>query len=481
MRPRSSSARRSRHRGDRVTGLSLWRAARSPALLRRRERLRPPQSVRRRNHALTRARQAPIAIGAAGDIACERSDPNGSTPTACQYDDTADLSRRPRRACSCSATASTRAGGLDDVPALLRPDVGQVPRANVPASRQPRVHAGPALHPRRGYFRYFGDRVRGPDGLGYYSFDLPTGCTPGSGCAGTSSRCPPSSASPAADAVRRPIRSDPGPGQPDVRVARARPPRRTPTTSTRARSRSGITRCSRSPTGAARRRATRPLWELLYDAHADVVLNGHSHNYQRWAAPGSVRRARPGARHPTSSWWAPGGASKYGLLPDAGSTNLAAAQNDAFGIVRITLHRAGYSWRWVPAAGQPSRLHGRRDVGVRVRVTAGRRRDHGGNVLSPVTKNSVPMSTPDAAATGRTFGARCRAASGINSGNAARRNRGTRHRVRREDRQAPSRPRRTRSRTPGTRHRMRSQKPIAETADDDREHATKNVSRASPR
>ena len=49
-----------------------------------------------------------------------------------------------------------------------------------------------------------------------------------------------------------------------------------------------------------------------------------------------------------------GGASKYGLLPGSGSTNLATSQNQAFGILRMSLHPAGYVWRWVPAAGQPS-------------------------------------------------------------------------------------------------------------------------------
>src|SRR6266540_1133545 len=44
--------------------------------------------------------------------------------------------------------------------------------------------------------------------------------------------------------------------------------------------------------------AMRPLWRLLYQAHADVVLNGHSHNYQRWKpqAPGGKLDIQHGIR-----------------------------------------------------------------------------------------------------------------------------------------------------------------------------------------
>jgi len=48
-----------------------------------------------------------------------------------------------------------------------------------------------------------------------------------------------------------------------------------------------------------------------------------------------------------------GGASKYALLTGQRPANLAVAQDDAFGILRITLRRAGYSWEWATAAGQP--------------------------------------------------------------------------------------------------------------------------------
>ena len=60
------------------------------------------------------------------------------------------------------------------------PTWGRFRTRTFPAPGNHEYTEDPAAVP-TGYFRYFGDRVRGPDGLGYYSFDLPTGCTPGVG------------------------------------------------------------------------------------------------------------------------------------------------------------------------------------------------------------------------------------------------------------------------------------------------------------
>ena len=43
--------------------------------------------------------------------------------------------------------------------------------------------------------------------------------------------------------------------------------------------------------------AVRPLWTQLYAAHADVILNGHDHNYQRYNTS-QPRRASHQPRHP---------------------------------------------------------------------------------------------------------------------------------------------------------------------------------------
>ncbi|HEX9717202.1 MAG TPA: alkaline phosphatase, partial [Actinomycetota bacterium] len=88
-------------------------------------------------------------------------------------------------------------------------------------------------------------------------------------------------------------------------------------------------------------------------AHADIVLSAHSHNYQRWKPQDPEGTADPG-RGIRQFVVGTGGASKYPLRSGAKPSNLAAAQDDAFGILRITLLRARYSWEWVTAAGQPA-------------------------------------------------------------------------------------------------------------------------------
>jgi hypothetical protein len=91
---------------------------------------------------------------------------------------------------------------------------------------------------------------------------------------------------------------------------------------------------------------------LLYGARADVVLNGHSHNYQRWLPQDPFGMYEPfrGIREFVVGT---GGARKYPLLSATEASNLASAQDDAFGILRLSLYRASYSWKWVAAAGQP--------------------------------------------------------------------------------------------------------------------------------
>jgi hypothetical protein len=49
-----------------------------------------------------------------------------------------------------------------------------------------------------------------------------------------------------------------------------------------------------------------------------------------------------------------GGSTKYSLELGTWPANLVAAQDSAFGILKITLGPASYEWTWVSAAGQPA-------------------------------------------------------------------------------------------------------------------------------
>lgn len=94
------------------------------------------------------------------------------------------------------------------------------------------------------------------------------------------------------------------------------------------------------------------MWDLLYAARADVVLNADAHNYQRWEPmdpSGAVERNR-GIREFIVGT---GGARKDGLTSDALPDALASAQDTAFGVLMITMGKTGFTWEWRSADGQP--------------------------------------------------------------------------------------------------------------------------------
>jgi calcineurin-like phosphoesterase family protein len=94
--------------------------------------------------------------------------------------------------------------------------------------------------------------------------------------------------------------------------------------------------------------AVQPLWQALYDAGADLVLNGHAHNYQRFA-PQSPSGAADPARGIREFVVGTGGNSHHaaGLpIPNQETTN-----DTTFGVLRLTLPKTGYNWRFVPQSG----------------------------------------------------------------------------------------------------------------------------------
>lgn len=206
---------------------------------------------------------------------------------------------------------------------------------------------GPSSRP-KGYFRYFGDRVKGPNRLGYYSYDL--GACPEDPCwhliALNSELCfAPGGCRAAADPI------DLGPGNKMYRWL-GRDLANHPDTEypcTLAYWHHPLfSFSSRGGTSST----VRPLWQLLYGAGADVVLNGHSHNYQRWRPQdpsGKFDRER-GIREFVVGT---GGRSLYAIPGRDWPATLVLAQSDSFGILRMELRAERYRWEWVTAVGQP--------------------------------------------------------------------------------------------------------------------------------
>lgn len=92
-----------------------------------------------------------------------------------------------------------------------------------------------------------------------------------------------------------------------------------------------------------------PWWELLYQHGVDVILNGHDHDYERFARQ-SPWGERDDARGIRQFVVGTGG----GNLHQSRSTakNSEARQAHSWGVLRLVLRDAGYSWRFLPVAGK---------------------------------------------------------------------------------------------------------------------------------
>ncbi|OLB27119.1 MAG: hypothetical protein AUH13_25185 [Acidobacteria bacterium 13_2_20CM_58_27] len=93
----------------------------------------------------------------------------------------------------------------------------------------------------------------------------------------------------------------------------------------------------------------KPLWDALYQANADVVVNGHDHDYERFA-PQTPEGAPDSARGIREFVVGTGG---KGLRPfSAPKPNSEAGNAEAFGVLKLTLHANGYDWQFIPEEGK---------------------------------------------------------------------------------------------------------------------------------
>jgi hypothetical protein len=91
-----------------------------------------------------------------------------------------------------------------------------------------------------------------------------------------------------------------------------------------------------------------PLWEILYEHGADVVLSGSEHMYERFApqdpdgdaAANGIRQFTVGT----------GGESHY-QVGDV-QPNSQVRESNTFGVLRMTLRPTGYDWQFVPVPGR---------------------------------------------------------------------------------------------------------------------------------
>jgi hypothetical protein len=102
-------------------------------------------------------------------------------------------------------------------------------------------------------------------------------------------------------------------------------------------------------------RAVGPLWEALYTAGADLVLNGHDHDYERFAPQDPLGQPDPvgGIREFVVGT---GGAPWLPFRTVAANSQV--RKTGTFGVLRLTLAPGGYRWWFVHAAGAPFADHG---------------------------------------------------------------------------------------------------------------------------
>ncbi len=94
------------------------------------------------------------------------------------------------------------------------------------------------------------------------------------------------------------------------------------------------------------------FWNLLYAAGADVVLNGHHHNYSRWAPMDPD--GYPDPQGLTQFIVGTGGKSLNSFGdPSTKPSTLLKYRNSDFGFLEMTLHPTSYDFRWVSIKPAP--------------------------------------------------------------------------------------------------------------------------------
>ena len=92
----------------------------------------------------------------------------------------------------------------------------------------------------------------------------------------------------------------------------------------------------------------KPFWADLYKAKAAVVINGHDHDYERFAPQDPDGKPDPhGIREIVAGT---GGKSHRPFATPLPTSEVRNA--DTFGVLKMTLHPGSYDWEFIPEAGK---------------------------------------------------------------------------------------------------------------------------------
>ena len=262
-------------------------------------------------------------IATAGDIACANTDAayNGGagTSTACQQLATSNLLLNAGYAAVIVLGDNQyNSGSLSQFNAVYNPTWGRAKSITHPAIGNHEYGTSNAS----GYFTYFGSAAGDPS-KGYYSYDIGTWhvVTLNSNC--TIVACT------AGSAQEQWLRSDLSAHPSACTVA--------------------VTHHARWSSGHDGDNVfLQPLWQALINGGVDVLLSGHSHNYERFApqnASGGLDNTNGIRQFVVGT----GGAFFTGV--GSAHPNSQVRNNDTFGILKMTLRPTGYDWQFIRAAG----------------------------------------------------------------------------------------------------------------------------------
>ena len=272
-----------------------------------------------REYGAGKARSDPVVV-AAGDIGCESD--RMVTQSTCHQKATSDVAvRLAPTAVLALGDMQYERGQLSGFLNAYEHTWGRLKRITHPVpGNHEFLSAGGG-----GYFDYFGAAAGDPQN-GYYSFDLGAWhlIALNSQCGWVTGGC--------------------GPGSPQERWLKA---------DLAAHQNTCTLAFWHEPRFSSGQHGSNPsydaFWQDLYQANADLVLAAHDHDYERFAPqdPDGRPDSNRGIREFVVGT---GGKNHYRFK--AAQPNSQVRNGDTFGVLELTLHPNGYSWRFVPEAGK---------------------------------------------------------------------------------------------------------------------------------
>jgi calcineurin-like phosphoesterase family protein len=90
------------------------------------------------------------------------------------------------------------------------------------------------------------------------------------------------------------------------------------------------------------------VWKLLYQFGADIVVNGHDHDYERFAPQNPGGKPDPKGIREFVVGTGGGGLYQFKSI----RPNSEVHDNKSYGVLKLVLGESDYSWEFIPAVGQ---------------------------------------------------------------------------------------------------------------------------------